>query len=272
MMTIRLMTVRDNQETMKFLSREPDFNLFIIGDIENFGYDQDFQTLWGCFNRQGEIEGVLLRFYDSFIVYSYHQEVLKCFSSIIYASDKARVLSGKKEVIDLIKGYLPQARKLRREYFAHLEELNTDLVFTSDIEIKKAGVDDLDRLIDCLDSIEEFSELPVNREAKEREFRNETGRAYFVEDKKGRIISTAGTAAESSSAAMVIAVATLPEYRGRGLATRCVYRLCQDLLEEGKTPCLFYDNTEAGKIYRQIGFTEIGSWNMVHLDQISGKF
>lgn len=37
-------------------------------------------------------------------------------------------------------------------------------------------------------------------------------------------------------------------------------KLCDQLLKEEKELCLFYDNPEAGNIYRRIGFEDIGLW------------
>jgi predicted GNAT family acetyltransferase len=38
--------------------------------------------------------------------------------------------------------------------------------------------------------------------------------------------------------------------------------LCLDVLAEGKTLCLFYDNPKAGSIYKRLGFKDIGFWSM----------
>jgi len=32
------------------------------------------------------------------------------------------------------------------------------------------------------------------------------------------------------------------------------------VLQEGKVLCLFYDNPEAGKIYKRLGYVDIGKW------------
>ena len=116
-----------------------------------------------------------------------------------------------------------------------------------------------------MEQIEEFNDLSSNREAKIKEYKNNNGRAYFIENERNQMISTAGATAENSQSAMIVGVATLPDYRKSGLATVCVYELCKDLLAEGKIPCLFYDNPAAGSIYRRIGFEEIGKWDMIHL-------
>lgn len=44
---IRRLTEDDRELLMALLRKEPALNLFIIGDVENFGFEQDFMTLWG---------------------------------------------------------------------------------------------------------------------------------------------------------------------------------------------------------------------------------
>lgn len=46
---IRKLTVEDNETVLNLLNKEKECNLFILGDIENHGYDKDFQDLWGEF-------------------------------------------------------------------------------------------------------------------------------------------------------------------------------------------------------------------------------
>ncbi|MTM09300.1 GNAT family N-acetyltransferase, partial [Turicibacter sanguinis] len=72
-----------------------------------------------------------------------------------------------------------------------------------------------------------------------------SGRGYYIEEDK-KIVSMAKTTAESDLYAMVIGVGTHPKYRNRGYATKCMVRLCKNLIDENKIPCLFYDNEEAG--------------------------
>jgi predicted GNAT family acetyltransferase len=62
---------------------------------------------------------------------------------------------------------------------------------------------------------------------------------------------------------MVVSVATMMVHRGKGLMCMCLSRLCQDVLAEGKSLCLFYDNPEAGKVYHRLGFKSIDNWVMM---------
>ena len=54
-MMMKKVSKQDHEQVMAFLSEEPSINLFIIGDIEAFGYDTDFQELWAEYNDQEEI-------------------------------------------------------------------------------------------------------------------------------------------------------------------------------------------------------------------------
>lgn len=44
-------------------------NLFQIGDIENYGFDSDIQTVWGNFDENEALTGVLLRYRENYIPY-----------------------------------------------------------------------------------------------------------------------------------------------------------------------------------------------------------
>ena len=59
---------------------------------------------------------------------------------------------------------------------------------------------------------------------------------------------------------MIVGVGTHPNYRNQGYATKCIVKICKELLDEQKIPCLFYDNEEAAKIYKKLGFQELGKW------------
>jgi predicted GNAT family acetyltransferase len=62
---------------------------------------------------------------------------------------------------------------------------------------------------------------------------------------------------------MLVAVATHPDWRGRGLATACLHELLHRLRGRGKVGCLFYDNPRAGRIYQRFGFAPLRGWSYV---------
>ena len=87
----------------------------------------------------------------------------------------------------------------------------------------------------------------------------------FVAEEGGVLVSAALTNAETPEMAMIGGVFTPPDRRNRGYATACMDALCRELLCDGIQPCLFYDNPQAGSIYRRLGFREIGTWRLARL-------
>jgi predicted GNAT family acetyltransferase len=92
--------------------------------------------------------------------------------------------------------------------------------------------------------------------------KNKEGRAWVIEE-RGQIVAVAQSAAESERLAMIVGVCTHPAWRQRGYASACMARLCRALSAEGKIPCLFYDNPNAGRIYKRLGFEDFARWGMV---------
>ena len=84
-----------------------------------------------------------------------------------------------------------------------------------------------------------------------------------MEDSDGQMMSVSQTTAENSRSAMIVGVATAKAYRNRGLMRVCLSKLCADVLSEGKTLCLFYDNPKAGSVYHKLGFESIDKWVMI---------
>lgn len=252
------MKKENNQELMDYLSKESAFNLFIIGDIENFGYDSDFQKIWADKDTSsGFFKAVLLKYYKSFIFYSTGEADFENFAKIALR-EGYDVISGKEESIAKLEPFLSEIKR-KETHFAELKKCNFDDIKET---VKKAEVKDLDEILKVRNSIEEFGDIPTNAEAFKKSIESGSGRIYYVK-RDDKIVSVAGTTAENSMSAMVVGVCTLKEYRKQGIMTECMKSLCSDVIADGKTLCLFYDNPEAGKIYIKIGFEEIGKWIML---------
>lgn len=262
---IRILTENDRAVVLSFLSGEPSINLFIIGDIEAFGFQEEFQTLWGQFTEDGVLEGILLRFYESYIPYFTDPKFdISEFNNIIVSSTGRTMLSGKESVVRKFDKVLP-AHNIKSTYFCELR--NPDPLDHCDypIPIKKAVEEDAERVHELINQIEEFQLADTVDKIKQK-ISTGTGRIYYIENENGEMVSIAQTAAENSKSAMVVGVATLPEYRCRGYMRMCLTKLCKDVMSEGRTLCLFYDNPKAGRIYHQLGFENIDNWAMVSMN------
>ncbi|MDC3414326.1 GNAT family N-acetyltransferase [Aquibacillus sp. 3ASR75-11] len=258
---IRVLTETDREQCLAFVKEKPAENLFIIGDIEAFGFDEDFQDLWGDFDEAGDLKAVLLRYRENYIIYSPGDFNASGIGEIIAKDSRThKFLSGISSIVNKVVVHLSQKpRKTREFYYAKCEKMQ-DLQIP-DINIKQAGIHDIPRIIELQKQIPEFETRDGQEESLKKNMEEGISRTYYVEDGE-KIISTAMTTAENSMSAMVVGVCTHSEYEKKGYASACMTHLCGELLKEGKDLCLFYDNPKAGNIYKRLGFVDIGKWVM----------
>ncbi|MFL0246063.1 GNAT family N-acetyltransferase [Candidatus Clostridium stratigraminis] len=259
---IRKLDESDNNNLMKLIMDEPEYNLYIIGDVENFGYCQDFLELFGEFDECGMISAVLVRYFGIFNLYAKDRFDVNGFINIMKNYKKLGMLVGKTQIISRFEDTSIGFNKYELHHFAVLKELKLEFEIDKKVIVKKANIGDVGRIADLKNMIGEFSRGSNNfKEILLNDFKAGTAHGYYVEV-DGNMISYAQTSAENSKSAMVVSVMTDKKYRKKGLASACLKVLCDDLVKQGKTLCLFYKNPEAGAIYRKLGFEEIGLWSM----------
>lgn len=263
---IRKLTDDDRQALLAFLGQAPALNLFLIGDVENFGFQQDFQEIWGEFvSADGRLKAVLLRYEHNYLPYADGPFDVNGFAELMLRDDRLEMLSGSSDLVAQFRE-LMSFRKEKKLFFAELTSLNEagDRSPHVGASVRRAEIADVEPVCSLMDVIEEFDTNPDSmRSGMRRSLETGTGRTYLIE-RDGHVAAAASTAAENSLSAMVIGVATHPDYRGQGLATSVVRKLCADVVQEGRSLCLFYDNPKAGTIYKRIGFQDIGFWTMMY--------
>lgn len=247
-----------HERLMEYIKKEPEINLFIIGDIENYGYDNYFLTVWGEVDRRGNIIGVLLKYFNHIIFYSRDKYDLKGFYNIIKELEFDEI-SGEKSIIEPFKNMF-KFKKTRDAFFCKMDSDKNLKGFEENKNIKKIKFNNLNKISKLYSDIDEFDNMSI--EAIKTGLKS--GRGYCIEQ-DGKIIAMAKSTAENSCSAMIVGVGTHPEYRNKGYATSCMAVLCRELLNENKTLCLFYDNPKAGRIYKKLGFKDIGIWRMYSL-------
>lgn len=259
---IRRLNQSDHEVCFDLLKTRSAENLFIIGDIEAYGYDQKFQKLWGEFNNSGELIAVLLKYEENYIPFATESFNAEGFAEIISNDPAFKFMSGLKEITEKIEPYIDKQLKTKRQtYYAKCTRLTSNKNNVDFSNVQRAFPNDAEAIVELLNSVPEFSDSIITVERKRRTLTDGTSRSFFIME-DGIMVSTASTAAENSLSAMVVGVATLANYKKRGHATKCMLKLGSQLLLEGKELCLFYDNPAAGAIYKRIGFEDIGFWMM----------
>jgi predicted GNAT family acetyltransferase len=259
---IRKLNEKDSHKLMQYVMKEPEINIYIIGNVESFGYHQTFFELFGELDENDVLSAVLCRYFRSFYLYAKDNSDIYGFVDIIKSYDIFKMLVGKTNIVSKLEGTPLGLIKSQPQHFAVLKEINPSFETEKEIVVKKANIEDIERIANLRERIEEFSSSTDNfKEMLLNDFKAGVSHGYYVEI-NNKIVSYSQTSAENSKSAMLVNVMTDKEYRKRGLASACLKVLCDDLIKYGKTLCLFYKNPEAGAIYKRIGFKEIEMWSM----------
>ena len=243
---------------------EPNFNIFILGDIENFGFEGAYLDIWIQY-LEDRITGVVLRYHDNLLLYSKAMDMDFWEVKALLSTMKVKVISGKDTVMGRFHPLISDRFSKRQMVFCELmdpKSLMTDIGELVIAEEKDAG-----EIAEAFGLIGEFAGMyaaDVQSRCSQilHRIRSREG-IHMVIRRAGRIVSHGNTTAESSASGMVGGIFTLPEYRGQGLAGLIISALCASLARRGKSACLFYDNPEAGSLYRRLGFRETGNWTIL---------
>lgn len=260
---IRKLTKADEKSVLEYLYKDPQINIFIIGDIENFGFDVDFQDIYGEFENNRYIS-VLLR-YRTNVIYYCHNEYFNTEWLTIIKDINPEFISGKKTLTDLILPYFPTYKE-KPMYFSEATALDKSLPVENEIVTRVTTREEIGLVFDLLITITEFDSMKnATRETHiEEHIHYLEHSALMMITENGKCVSTAATVADTTKSAMVVAVATDPSARNKGYASKVMISLMDEYINNrGKSLCLFYDNPKAGKIYKRLGFKDIDQWVML---------
>ncbi|MDO4323555.1 MAG: GNAT family N-acetyltransferase [Lachnospiraceae bacterium] len=269
---MRQLKEADRERLLAYVSKEPEMNLFFIGDLENYGLESDTVSVY-VLPDGDEWDVVLLRYFDFYLIYSQREQFQAQAVAEFLRGRMVECISGKTGLLRQMQPFYPQF-SLQETYMCRcgVENLGKNTLDAGNAVEKEGGrlcrltLEDVPGLLELYGQIEEFAQAYKNVEkARERLLADMANGEILVGVlEEGRLVSAASTSASNSLSAMVVGVATLPEFRGRGYASRVVQELCREAFLDGKRfLCLFYDNPSAGRIYHRIGFREIGSYSMM---------
>jgi predicted GNAT family acetyltransferase len=253
------------------IASEPEVNLFISGDLANFGLDGKHVRIYYHENG-GASAGILLRYNDCNYVF-YTQDKAFPFEDIATIireenpSLKGVCLSGKSELIRPVVPFLAPL-KLEETMMARCNRLKKPVPQVIGAEVRYLRHES--EFKEAYELIAGIAEFDVSSRGEKA-----TIDSYLAGAKRGAIVvgvyvqntlvSIASTTADTEESAMLVGVATRLGYRQRGYASLSVSTLLKNRFEKGeKFLCLFYDNPLAGKIYHAFGFEDVAPYAMLH--------
>ncbi|QIK69614.1 GNAT family N-acetyltransferase [Erysipelothrix sp. HDW6C] len=249
-------------ELLRFLHTDPHINLFLIGDIDLFGFDDTIQRYYGHYNADGNLVGVIFRFReetmhlyatqisDTFITQAYELYEQEAFPRIM-AGSKTMALIGSR--LDAIIG--SKAASTMAVYTPNNLEIDT-----SEVSVLTSA--DADAIV-ALES-QSFG-VRVGAHDHVRTELHQGLRISYGWKIEGKLVSVATATAMTSDSAMIIGVCTDRDYMKQGFATKVVKRMSDELLKQGKQGVLFYTNPAAASIYERLGYEPYDTYYMCEL-------
>lgn len=275
-MQTRTLNADDRPALEALLMHEPVYNLYHLGALAEQGLALPEQgRAWAIGVYRGDdLAGALVGLHGTGGVYfpAGDGPTLDALAEAVLdraVSGSLNLLSGHSSQLD------PLLQALRYGVLAQPDRCYFRMLSSEDLSLpgpvagfsqpRLATEHDMEKLIDFYEiGFYSLARLPTRDAWRTRLSEQLAFRTLFlIEDEQNRVASAAQSSAEAGGAAMLGGVATLREYRGKGLSALCVGALCQHLFRATATTiALFYlkDNIAAGRVYDKLGFQPAGEW------------
>lgn len=267
---IRLLTKSDRSAVTALLNSEPSFNLYMLGNIEKLGFDQDFCQFWGDFDAtatgEGALRGVINRYMVGWTVYGRPDADWAALAQVLdthpLQADRLQDNpGGTPSLLPYLRRY--RTTKLVIEEVMELSQPSfRPAAPPAGVAVRRATMDDLEPLVAFYANADDMARTRAGVLRPLQDTR------LWLAEEGGVILATALTNAETNQLAMIGGVYTQPAARGRGLSQAVCSALCQDLLGAGLHPVLYWGQPAAGAVYRKLGFQPTGKWRAVWLEPV----
>lgn len=263
---IRLLTEADRAQVVAFLAGAPQWNLYMLGNLEKLGFTNAICEFWGDLEAEtGSIVlcAVLNRYMTGWTVYGEAHADWRALGAILdqHPAGAERLQDNPGGIASFLP-YLQryQAASVKTEEVMALDAADLRPVAApKGVLIRRGTLADLPRLSDFYANAEHMRRTPAAVERPLRDTR------LWLAEADGTILSAALTNAETQDLAMIGGVYTPVARRGQGLSQAVCSALCAELIGARKQPVLYWETPAAGAIYRKLGFHSTGQWRSVWL-------
>lgn len=246
-------------ELTQYLSQNIHFNIFILSDIQQYGFSNPNQQVFMLPGSDGCIQGVCLRYYRNLLLTGKLPPPDALHS---WVATGVHTIMGEADLIQQVGACLGdvgvyQEKRLlaqEKEWKGRGEVL----------PVRMASVQDIDRIHAFLMTIPGFQQLYGEKEMIYNRIVSGEGTHLYYE-KDGKIIAHVNSAAATSQACMLGGLAVAPAYQARGLGTAMVSALCQRMVQQNRQIHVFTDCTSEYSLFDVLGFREIGKWGVISI-------
>jgi hypothetical protein len=242
-------------------------------NIDHYGPNSPILHTWGAFSEvTGDMCGLLFRLNNTIIAADVDGRCSAAFVRLIDGESRIAGVRGTAEVVSGIQAGLRNYRSVAWEdsYYMRLQTppnctetlLSTArLAVPQDIEMLSAMYADAGSMYRSRANVAEKLATTTIAVVEEPP----------LGKREARIVSAGMLSPDGPDAGLIGGVFTLPNVRGKGYAGAVVSLLSVHLQAQNKVPVLFYENPVAGRVYRRLGFEEVGRWAVLYLAPITAS-
>lgn len=248
---------QDVERLLTYFERDLKNCLYSYIDLKKFGIENPNLTVY--FDESDGICCSALKYYEGLQLFDADGKIDVEETAKLIRELNSHIVSSTVDVIEKLYPLLEDAYEMEQGYVT--EMLSMPECEISE-EVRPAEIGEYDEIANLICSDEGVGGHYVPEELKEQlltRLSEGMGRNYVLK-RDGTIIHHAATYAELDNLAVISGVITREDWRGKGVGTLAVRKLCDDLLKEGKKPCLFYYTKQAEGFYKKIGFEEGTGW------------
>lgn len=261
----------DYDVLMDYLKKEQILNTFIISDLDNYGFDKEFQVTFMDTDEKGACTAVALIFHNNLIISGPVETMDYTFLATLL-SDKINNVMGQGELIETFNTYLEKVDSSvdvsdvkKRNYIEKtMYTLDTGLKLQMCDGIQLATLDDVDAIYDFIMGIPEINFLYKEKSMISNRIKSGEGVHLFIKE-KGEIVAHTNSAAGTSISSMMGGVAVSPEFRKQGYGKRVVSAVANHVLNQKKTACLFSGSEKGNNLFVDLGFVPYKKWGTLGL-------
>lgn len=276
-LSLHLLTSGREAEVLSFLAERPLHTVVMAGHIRDNGLESSFNRgrFFGCSNRAGQLQGVALIGHAT-LMETRSEAALAAFARLARTRPETHLIMGEQEKIERFwktyAGVQRAPRRIGRELL--FEQQQPVKTFNPVQDLRLATLEDLESVM-LIQAQMAFAESGINPlEADLEGFRSRC--ALRIERKRvwvwvdaGQLIFKADVMSATPQVFYLEGIHVNPQYRGKGIGSRCMAQLSQTLLTHTTSLSILVNEQShrARSFFERIGFQLHCCYDTIFLDQ-----
>lgn len=256
---IRICREEDREKLVAFLNESPVFHTFLLADIEQYGFDEEFQKVYVQEN-QNEIEGVFLKYFNNFILAGKPEKLDYSKIASLIDSEITTVMGNAELVERTVKNLECSVKLVRNNLYVH-QPLEA---YEGLEKIKVANLADVEKIYDFLMTFPEFKEIYAAKQMIINRIEKKEGVHLYLEQDH-EIIAHGNSAASADKTCMIGGICVRKKDQHKGYAKIILRALCKHIEQNQKIPCIFASEKENYSIFDELNFKNYGKWGVAQI-------